>query len=191
MIEVRELRPSDLNEFLRFTDINIGKGYFSEEKARKIISHSYKDGIPVSFVMVEYSPNGENIVGVRLSYPPGQWLDRDPRQPIHPDKWNATFAETGYFQSLFIDEKFQGQGWGVRLSDYSIKAMKSLGAKAIVCHSWDESPNNSSRKYLDRLGFKPVVKIPEFWKVIDYECTRCGNPCLCTATEMIYYMETI
>lgn len=178
MIEVRELRPSDLGEFVRFTDENIGKGYFTPEKAQKIIEHSYKNNIPVSFVMVEFKDGRERIAGVRLTYPPGQWLDKEQTEP-----------GTAYFQSLFIDPKFQGQGWGVRLSEYSIKALRLLGAKAVMCHSWDESPHNSSRKYLDKLGFKPKRKIEHFWKEIDYECTRCGNPCLCTATEMVLSLE--
>lgn len=174
MIEVRELRLSDLDDFVRFTDENIGKGYFSREKAQKIIEHSYKGHTPVSFVMVEYVNGQERIVGVRLTYPPGQWLDKEQTEP-----------DAAYFQSLFIDARYQGQGWGVRLSEYSICALKSLGAKKVICHSWDESPHNSSRRYLDKLGFQPIKKIKHFWKEIDYECTRCGKPCLCTATEMV------
>ena len=67
-----------------------------------------------------------------------------------------------------------------------------MECQAVVAHSWKESPNNSSMKYLEKLGFLPVGEHPLFWSEVDYDCTRCGKPpCQCTATEMILYLDPI
>ena len=29
-----------------------------------------------------------------------------------------------------------------------------------------------------------IENYPEYWKEVDYDCTRCGKPCVCTAEEM-------
>jgi GNAT superfamily N-acetyltransferase len=183
-MQIRELKPQDFEAVLEFADINIGMNYFSHEKLEKIITASRKDGVDCSFVLED----DEGLQGIRLTFPPGQWIDRDSRQPLHSELWKVPLSQAGYFQSLFIAKKCQGQGWGQRLSMASIENLKKLGARAVICHSWDESPGNSSRKYLDSLGFEPVISIPNYWKCIDYECTRCGKPCLCTATEMVFYI---
>lgn len=77
------------------------------------------------------------------------------------------------------------QGWGKRMSLQAIELLKEAGAQAIATHSWKESPQDSSGKYLRSLGFRSVALHPFYWKEVDYICTRCGKPCLCTAEEMI------
>ena len=175
------MRAADFDRVLDFTDRYIGLNYFTQEKLQKIFQASEKNGVMCSFVLEDE----EGIKGLRLSYPPEQWIDRHPSQNTHPSLWGAARSQVGYFQSLFIADEYQGRGWGQRLSMASAENLKKLGATAVVCHSWDESPHNSSRKYLMKLGFVPLVSIPNYWKAIDYECTRCGRPCVCTATEMI------
>lgn len=185
-LRVRELQESDLPQVKAFTDIEIGQGYFTLPQLHDIFCAGRKDGLNASFLLV--GP-GNKIMGVRLSFMPGQWLTKPPNQRAHSELWSVPYEAVGYFQSLFVSEKCQGGGWGRRLSMASIENMKLAGAKAVVCHSWNESPNNSSARYLKSLNFTAVTEIPNFWKPIDYECTRCGRPCLCTATEMILYFE--
>lgn len=183
LLIIRFLRQSDLESLCQFSDDQIGQGYFTLKKLEQILKASTKNGIVCSFVLEDDS----GIQGIRLTYPPGQWLDRDPRQAYHPHLWKCQENEAGYFQSLFIAKSHQAKGYGQRLSMASIEHLKMCGAKAVVCHSWDESPHNSSRRYLDSLGFEPIKTIPNYWNCIDYTCTRCGKPCVCTATEMIKY----
>jgi ribosomal protein S18 acetylase RimI-like enzyme len=183
-MRIRELKSQDLETVLSFADKQIGQDYFTEAKLQRIIQASEKDGVMCSFVLEDV----DGIQAIRLTYPPGQWLDRDSRQPIHPQLWKVPLEQTAYFQSLFLSGRYAGQGWGQRLSMASIENLRKLKTQAVVCHSWDESPFNSSRRYLDRLGFQAVISIPNYWKCIDYECTRCGRPCECTATEMVLYL---
>ncbi len=182
---IRELMREDLENVRRFADINIGQNYFSSEKLEKIYEASLKDGHSCSYVIAD----GRGIQGIRLTCQPGQWLERHHSQSPHPELWKVPLSTAAYFQSLFISEEFQALGWGRRLSLASIESLRMSNAKAVVCHSWDESPGNSSRKYLDRLGFEAVISIPHFWQELDYDCSGCRKrPCVCNATEMVLYL---
>lgn len=182
-MEIRPLKEPDLVDLKSFTDSTIGTGYYSQEELLDIYQRSQKNGKMCSFLLIQ---DGQ-ILGFRLTYPPGQWNHGKGRQ-LSPHLWRVTPAETAYFQSLFLHPSVQGGGWGQKLSEESIKVLQSLGAKAVVCHSWVESPHNSSSKYLQKLGFTPLIQYPYYWKNVDYDCPRCGKPCLCTAEEMILYL---
>ncbi len=185
-VRIRPAREADFAAIVKFADQNIGVDYFSVEKVKSILKASTQNEVMCSFVLENLESHC--LEGIRLTYAPGVWPARHPSQSIHAHLWQVPVEQTAYFQSLFVSQRFQNQGWGQRLSMASVENLKLLGAKAVVCHSWDESPGNSSRKYLNSLGFEPVISIPNFWHEIDYECTRCGRGCKCTATEMILYL---
>lgn len=182
---IRPLQESDLLNLKTFADSAIGTGYFSLAELQEKFNQSRKEGLTTSFLLI--SEDSRTIEGLRLSFPPGNW-NKGKGARLSSDLWNVPLNEVGYFQSLFLHPNVTGQGWGQKLSLAAAQVIKQLGAKAIVCHSWVESPNNSSNKYLLRMGFKPVARYPLYWKDVDYECTRCGKPCLCTAEEMILYL---
>ena len=171
------------SEFLRFTDINIGQGYFSHSQTRELI----QKGKGASFALVENS--NSNLHGIRLSLAPLTWLPLIDSQHLTPSVWKIDVNETAYFKSLFVSSHLRGHGWGSKLTKKSISRLKTMGAKAIVTHSWKESPENSSFLYLTKNGFNFVKDHPRFWSKINYNCTRCQSPpCQCTAQEMICYL---
>lgn len=181
MLNVRPFQFSDLEAIRRFTDHEIGAGYYSSGELEDIFHRSQKNGLMCSFLIE--SPRGE-IKGVRISYPPGQW-STGKGKGLNPESWPHALAETAYFQSLFLAGDLQGQGWGGKLSAEAIRTLQRAGAKGIVCHSWKESPNDSSNRYLRKLGFELVAEHPKYWKGVPYRCTLCGDPpCQCTAHEM-------
>jgi ribosomal protein S18 acetylase RimI-like enzyme len=183
---IRELRESDIEGVTRFADKAIGDNYYSIAEVRDIFERSQKNGIMCSFVLVREG-NDSEILGIRLSYPAGKWK-KGKGQGLRPDTWNVPEDSVGYFQSLFIAEEIQGKGVGQKLSLASLEAFKKTGAKAVVCHAWRESPHDSSRRYLQKLGFVTVAVHPKYWFHVDYLCPRCGKPCVCTAEEMIKYI---
>jgi predicted N-acetyltransferase YhbS len=186
MLSIRELRRGDLEPLRHFTDREIGAGYYSAAELDAIFERSRKDGTMYSLLLCD---EGGAIQGVRFTYPPGQW-SRGKGQGLNPALWPHEKSETGYFQSLFLAGKLQGQGWGGKLSREAIRLLRSAGAKGVVCHSWKESPNDSSTKYLAKLGFEKIADHPLYWKDVDYNCTRCLKPpCRCTATEMYLDLE--
>ena len=182
-IKIRPLESDDLSDVVKFCDLNIGKNYYSSPEMKQIFEKSQSNGVMCSFVLWDK----EAIVGVRLTYAPGQWT-KGKGSGIHPELWSVPAERVGYFQSLFVSDNYQGGGWGRRLSNVSVEALKSLGTQAIVTHSWKESPNNSSQRYLTNMGFKYVATHPLYWKDIDYVCTYDDKPCQCTAEEMILYL---
>lgn len=168
-----------------FTDKNIGNGYFSKSELQEILNittskHSHNFA---SFLLIN---DNDEVKGIRLTYPPGAWHKLAKfKDKLSVEKWSCATNKAAYFQSLFVDPEIQNQGWGIKLSLQSIKILKELGAEAVVCHAWKESPQNSSQRYLEKLGFQKVHEHKNFWKNIDYTCPICSKPCLCTAVEMI------
>jgi ribosomal protein S18 acetylase RimI-like enzyme len=183
-MQIRPLDHFDLVAVKDFTDITIGKNYFSLAELEENLRQSVKDSVMCSFVLLDAK---NQIQGFRLAYPPGTW-SKGKGSKLRSDLWKVPLEDVGYFQSLFLSDPVQGQGWGPKLSEASITAMKALGAKAIVTHAWKESPNNSSVRYLSKFGFQTVATHPEYWIDVDYECVLDGKPCRCTAEEMIKYL---
>ena len=186
MLKIRPFQQKDLEAIKDFTDREIGAGYYSQKELEDIFARSVKNSIMCSLLLE--SDKG-NILGVRISYPPGNWK-HGKGKGLHPEKWPHAADQTAYFQSLFISNELQGQGWGGKISQEALYKLREVGAKGVVCHSWKESPNDSSTRYLQKLGFELVAEHKEYWKEVDYRCTRCGEPpCLCTAQEMYLDLE--
>lgn len=183
MLVIREANVNDALQLKSFTDRVIGAGYYSVEELESKIQQSTVEGRCTSFLLTD----GKEILGLRLTFPPKAW-SKGKGEQLSPHLWNVSPDNMAYFQSLFLDPSLTGQGWGAKLSQASIESLRKLGAKGIVCHSWKESPHNSSSRYLQKLGFKTVAEHPLYWKNVDYVCTRCGKPCLCTAEEMVLYL---
>lgn len=179
---IEPLFEKDLENLRLFTDRAIGEGYYSLEELRESYLRMAKAPI-CSFTLKNQK---SEILGVRLTFAPGTW-QHGKGDGLTMSKWPHSINETGYFQSLFLAPELRGQGWGRRLSERSIVELARIGAKGVVCHSWKESPENSSYKYLLKMGFRPVAEHPLYWQHVNYNCTRCLKPpCQCTAIEMYY-----
>ena len=165
-----------------FTDISIGENYYTPteliEAQKKSVAST---GEITSFVLLD---EHNRLQGIRLAYPPGNWTQGKSHK-LRPELWPFPLERAAYFQSLFIAEDTRGSGLGPQLSNRAIEIFKSLGALGIVTHCWKESPNNSSFRYLEKMGFKPVIEYPDYWVDVQYTCTRDGYPCHCTAIEMV------
>ncbi|HRK07167.1 MAG TPA: GNAT family N-acetyltransferase [Pseudobdellovibrionaceae bacterium] len=188
MYQIRALRAEDLEALRRFTDQAIGEGYYSLDEVREVLRRSTLNGEVFTLVLVrpdEATGQLEKIVGARLTYPPGQW-NHGKGKGLSPAAWPHPLQRTAYFQSLFLADELRGQGWGGRLSRAAIQLLRQkTSTLGIVTHSWKESPDNSSTRYLQKLGFQKITEYPEYWRDVDYNCTRCLKPpCLCTAQEM-------
>lgn len=183
-MKIRAMQKADLPLVKAFTDRTIGTNYYSVPELEGILQRSLSQGVVCSLLLEDET--GE-IRGVRITYPPGNW-QHGKGKGLNPAQWRVPLTDVAYFQSLFVDPTLTGQGWGKRLSEASLELLKNLGAKAVVLHSWMESPNDSSGRYARAIGFERVALHPLYWKEVDYVCTRCGKPCLCTAEEMIRYL---
>ena len=173
-------------QVVALADRNIGRGYLTKEAMSFFLNLSTDKGKNVSFVLVD---SDQNVHGLRLTFAPGKWL-KSMNAKTHPELWRSSPLATAYFKTILIDETLRGKGLGPQMTAASIAVLKELGTEAIVCHSWKESPNNSSQKYLITAGFEPLHDIPNFWQDVDYECVICQpQTCSCTAVEMIKYLN--
>lgn len=182
-IEYRNISPKDLDKILRFTDRWIGKGYFQKDELRVTLLKGIKDDLNANFIAVI----DDKIIGVRICFAPGEWINIKDLRGLSPGSWGVDMDKIAYFKSLFIHDKYQGKGIGSKLSRLAIEKLKQMGAEAILAHAWQESPEDSSRKYMSKMGFRQVADHRKFWYLVDYECTRCGadERCICTASEMV------
>lgn len=184
-LKIIPLDASWTDAFIAFTDIGIGTGYYRKSDVNTLLAANQPYN--TSFLLVDEE---SHIRGVRVSYPPGRWIHLVGPERLFLDRWSDAADKVGYFKSLFLDPAVQGQGWGPLLSAKSIEAMKQWNAKAILTHSWKESPNNSSTRYLESIGFKVLGEHKLFWSKVDYDCSGCNTrPCICTANEMYKRIE--
>jgi len=182
--EILPIEADDVDEILAFTDKWIGKNYYDRAELIDLLHLGRKDSLNAS---LKAQVSGQ-LAGIRLSLAPGNWIKPSSRGLSH-DLWEVEIESVAYFKSLFVSGDFQKIGIGRALSNESIRVLEQMGAKGILCHSWLESPGNSSQRYLLSFGFQAVKEHKAFWSVIDYVCTKCGpSKCSCTAIEMIKYL---
>ncbi len=177
---IESLSEKYISSVKEMTDEEIGHDYYSLIELENILNKNLQLKEVPSFVLIHQN----QVVGVRLTLAPMQW-EGGKGNGLTPDMWPCDKKDLAYFQSLFIKKRFQQMGWGKTLSLKSIDILKKLGSKGVLCHSWVESPGDSSRRYLRSLGFKSVKQHSFYWKDVDYYCPRCSKPCLCTAEEMV------
>lgn len=182
--KIRALAASDISSIKDFTDQWIGTNYFDENEVADILQMSQQQNLNASLGAFDR----DELVAVRLTFAPNTWTDKIRGLTI--DHWGVDKHSVAYFKSLFVSEKHQAQGLGKVLSGQSLAILQQMGARAVLCHSWLESPNNSSVRYLQKIGFQKINTHALYWNPIDYECTRCAPArCQCTAAEMIKYLN--
>ncbi len=175
---ITALHKSDRQSFIHFSDEFIGQNYFNENNFDQQIHLSTLNHLCCSFVLKNIK---KQLIGIRITYAPSLW------DSFIDFAFLKDTNGVAYFKSLFVDPKYQKKGLGPMLSRKSIEILKQMGAKKILTHSWKESPNNSSVKYLESAGFKSLGDIKNYWEKFDYLCSGCQiKPCQCTAVEMIY-----
>lgn len=180
-MRIREFTASDIESVRKFADRTVGLGYYTTEELIENQKQSVaSSGEICSFILED---DHGHICGLRLAYPPGNWQHGKGSQ-LRADLWPTPLNRTAYFQSLFVSPELRGGGWGPQLSKRSLQVLKQLGAEGVVAHSWKESPQNSSMRYLEKMGFIAVAEHPDYWVNVDYICPRDGKPCHCTAVEM-------
>ena len=185
-IHVRPMRAADIAAVSAFADRTIGDRYYPEDEIAQYLERACVEGPSGPVTTAYIAQRDAGLVGFRLVMPPGRW-DSGRGAGLTPQRWPRPLAQTAYFQSCFVDPACTGR----RLAHAAMDDLRRIGAKAIAVHSWKESPNDSSRRYLVKLGFAAVAEHPRYWADVDYLCVGCKvQPCTCTAIEMILDLET-
>ena len=185
-IDIRTLHASDAGAVSALADRLVGLDYYPVALVEDYLLRATTPAATTAYVAWA----GDRLVGFRFAFPPGRWSAGRGRG-LTPSRWPHPLADAAYFQSCFVDRACMGQGIGQRLARQAIADLRRIGARAIVAHSWKESPHDSSRRYLSRLGFVEVDEHPGYWAEVDYLCSGCSQrPCVCTALEMVLDLES-
>ena len=155
-LSLQPLSIEFIPQVVELSDREFGKGYHTKDRLKKWIQ---SDGGEYSLVLMDEQ---KNLYGFRITFPAGSWLHLM-KGKCETKLWNMTPESVAYFKSILISRQIRGQGWGSRLSEKTIKMLRDIKNTAIVCHSWKESPNNLSVRYLKKLGFKPIAEHKNFW----------------------------
>ena len=183
-IVIRRMDRGETEEVSLLADKLVGVGYYPPSLVADYMDQSTSEAGMFSYV----ASLDDRLVAFRFVLPPGRW-EHGRGRGLSVDRWPAPLTDSAYFQSCFVDDGVMGQGIGRKLAWRALWDLKESGARAVVAHSWKESPHGSSLRYLERLGFQAVDEHPEYWKEVDYHCRRCGSPCLCTAVEMVLDLQ--
>lgn len=184
---LRPMKTGDFPDICRLSDAAFGESYITTAELQRQWPLMNSGGETASFVLVS---DKDEILGFRITFLPGTWFGEKEGGKCLSDQWPVPQRVVGYFKTAYVDDSLRGQGWGRKMAEKALSVIKQLGGKAVVTHSWNESPGDSSGKYLRALGFDAVGRIPGFWGEAEYDCVECNNkPCTCTATEMILELK--
>jgi predicted N-acetyltransferase YhbS len=184
-VTIRAMTSADSAAVSALADRLVGDAYYTPEIVDETLRRATQEGQVYAYV----AEGEEGLMAFRFVLPPGHW-DHGRGSALAPERWPAALTETAYFQSCFVAHEVMGQGIGRRLGHRALADLKASGARAVVAHSWKESPHGSSLRYLSRLGFMPVAEHAEYWVDVDYTCALDGKPCRCTAIEVVLDLTT-
>lgn len=192
---IRFLQEKDFESIMEMGDRIFGDNYLTYDDLKDILKKSVKGDRNCSFTLTLNEGDGlERLVGFRLTYAPGQWVDSyDPDLELNPDLWGFDPEKVAYMKSNCLDVEFRRKGFGRMLLDRAIAETRRMGAEAAVAHIWMNSPKNGAYNYFSKAGGEMIKTYPSYWSsyhLEDKPCIHCGFPCQCTAAEMIIDYST-
>ena len=181
-VTVRDLTAGDDAEARALMERVGVEGYFEPGELARYVERSTSGTVCCALGAFD---NDARMLGFRLTLPPGTWSHGRGREDgLTPEQWPAPLEHMAYFQSCFVDPVVSGRGIGTSLSREALRRLASLGALGALAHSWKESPHDSSRRALRKLGFVAIAEHEAYWSTVPHACVVCGFPCRCTAVEM-------
>lgn len=183
---IMPMSTADIAAVVALADRVVGPGYWDVATVTETLARS-TDGDRVCSHVARDDAEGD-LLGFRFALPPGRWSEGR-GSGLCPDRWPFAQERAAYFQSAWVAPAARGRGVGPAMAARALADLRALGAAGVVTHSWKESPNDSSRRYLQRLGFSAVAEHGDYWAEVDYVCSRDGKPCRCTAIEMVLAFE--
>lgn len=94
--------------------------------------------------------------------------------------------QTGIICNVATHPDYQRKGIGYTLTQEIIKTFQLLHQNTIVASAWKSKNGVNIGGVLEKLGFKQVVEIPEFWK--GCPCIQC-DPIECLCPAVIYELK--
>lgn len=164
-----------------------GEWFLSKNELIAQVKLCEKDSIKNALVMVQ----DEMIVWFWICYLWGKWDTSD----VEIDERFDNLDKIGYIKTIVIDPGLQWKNYWSVLLKVLLENAKEAGNENILLHAWNESPDDSSRRFFKKhwaLSIKNYnLKWYEDSKKNGWMCSRCGNPCTCSSTEMILNLSNL
>jgi len=154
-LNIYNLREDDFEKVVSLTHDVFDKNYTTLNKVEEVYRKGCSKGINASLVAYDGTREDGRLVGLRLTYAPGNWeID----QWCSPELWRVPPDKVCYFKTNCIHPDYSGKGLGGTLIKKAIEAVKQQGAEAGIAHIWMNSPHNSAQRYFTKAGGE-LVKI--------------------------------
>lgn len=110
-------------------------------------------------------------------------------------KSNLENKIVGSFSTLCVTEDMQGMGIGQMLSQLRLDWLKSKSCNVVVGISWVSGLENTSDRVFEKMGFRPVKRVENFFYESSLEkpfyCPGCGAPPLHLCGHHVYERESL
>lgn len=137
---------------------------------------------PYSYVLGAFQE--KQLVGLGIA----QVIDQFEYYKVFDSKIVAELSQkkVGSFSTLCIHESLQGKGIGQKISQLRLEWLKSQGCEVILGNSWVSGLAHTSNRVFEKMGFKPVKKVENFFVESSlkepFDCPGCKlAPCRCAA----------
>lgn len=176
-ISLRPLTAKDHNFFSAGVELlnrTQGRGLFADDYL------TLRTGDPDSYVIAAFHNN--EIVGIGVS----QIIENlDYYLPFEPNiKTILKDKIIGKFSTLCVREDWQGKGLGQQISHERLKWLKTRKCDVILGVSWISGLKHTSDRVFEKMGFRVVKKVEDFYLVspfhVSFDCPACSKtPCQC------------
>lgn len=102
--------------------------------------------------------------------------------------------KVGSLCSLCVNEDLQGKGIGQTITKKCLDWLKNKGCDLVLGVSWISGLSHTSNRVFQKIGFKPIKEVKEFYKNDSikhpFNCPGCKTqPCTCSATLYEYHFK--
>ncbi|MCL6562575.1 MAG: GNAT family N-acetyltransferase [Firmicutes bacterium] len=132
-----------------------------------------------------WDPSSRRLVGVALAEQ-ADWPPDDPQgRLVRQHLPGLTTGTVGLLKAIAVEPAWQECGIGSRLARTALSWLDQHPWSHQVALAWRKPEGCPAGPLLERLGFRAIAVLPEFWRDDSlrrgYICPVCGSPCRCAA----------
>ncbi|MDO8460937.1 MAG: N-acetyltransferase [bacterium] len=184
--DIKALDKLLLKQASEIYDISLGQKYIPFQDLLRYAAN------PDLFVLLGTTID-QTLLGIMLAYPLENETVNEYTHVFKEYNLPILFSDfkVGLIKSVAVRPAYRHQGIGTKLTIESMIRLKEMSCDSFLAVSWVSNRPDSSQKMFEKLGFKNILSIPDYWTEDSikegYLCPNCGNPCHCTA---IFYLYT-
>lgn len=186
--QIQDIKAGDtglLKQAEQIYSLSLGQNYISADDLMRYAAN------PEKYILLGATID-RKLAGIMLAFPLNEEIGREFNEAFQKNNVSIFLPQysTGVIKSVAVHPDFRHHGLGTKLTIEAMARLKRMSTKIFAALSWDSGKPDSSPKMFEKLGYKNVLTVKEYWKQDSeekqYACPNCGNPCHCTA---IFYIK--